>query len=64
MNTRIKLIGPPEIRDCDGQIRSIRGNKPWALLARVLLAEHPIGKRQLSRELLRLRVELGSRRLM
>lgn len=51
MGTRITLIGRPEIRAEDGEPRKIRGGKTWVLLARILLADRPIARRQLATEL-------------
>lgn len=47
----IRLIGPPRIIDEDGAIQQLRGQKPWALLARILLADRPLSRRELSSEL-------------
>jgi DNA-binding SARP family transcriptional activator len=41
MAVTIHLLGKPSIVDADGQTRSPRGNKAWALLAYLLLAAHP-----------------------
>jgi DNA-binding SARP family transcriptional activator len=47
---RIRLIGPPHIKD--GEIlRPVRGHQVWALLVRVLLAERPLTRSELSAEL-------------
>ena len=51
MGLRIQLIGPPEIVDAAGQRRSVRGFQAWALLARLVLAERPPTRRELSAEL-------------
>lgn len=51
MGVHIKLIGRPEIRDVSGELRRIRGTKPWALLARILLTERPLSRRRLANEL-------------
>jgi hypothetical protein len=48
---RRRLIGVPRIVDEDGNDRDLRGQKPWALLARILLAEGPLTRRELSSEL-------------
>lgn len=50
MSVEIRLIGSPEIR-VDGAAATLRGHKPWALLTRVLLADRPVGRQQLSAEL-------------
>lgn len=47
----VSLLGVPRIVDSDGVESEVRGQKPWALLARLLLAERPISRRQLSAEL-------------
>ena len=47
----IRLIGKPAILADDGELRPVRGHQSWALLARVLLAERPLSRRQLSAEL-------------
>lgn len=49
--TRIQLIGPPQIGGPDGVVRELRGQKPWALLARILLADRPMSRRELANEL-------------
>ncbi|WP_085035226.1 BTAD domain-containing putative transcriptional regulator [Ensifer aridi] len=51
MAGRIKLLGKPAILDGDGQGQSVRGHQAWALLARVILAPHPLDRRTLSAEL-------------
>ncbi len=51
MSVVIRLIGRPEIRDSTGQPVRIRGHKPWAVLARVALAERPVSRQQLAAEL-------------
>ena len=45
------LMGTPRIVDASGVELEVRGQKPWALLARVLLADRPLSRRQLSTEL-------------
>ena len=47
----IRLIGKPAILADDGELRPVRGHQSWALLARILLAERPLSRRQLSAEL-------------
>ena len=47
----IRLIGAPRIEGPDGELRELRGKKPWAVLARVLLADRPLTRRELSAEL-------------
>jgi DNA-binding SARP family transcriptional activator len=44
---RIRLLGPPAI-ERDGAPAAPRGRKAWALLAYLLLAGHPPGRRQLA----------------
>ncbi len=48
---RIQLIGEPRIVGDDGEERPVRGQQAWAVLARVLLADRPLPRRQLSAEL-------------
>lgn len=48
---RIKLIGRPQIIDDDGRVITVPGQQPWAVLARLLLADGPIGRRQIASEL-------------
>ncbi len=48
---QIRLIGPPRILGLDGDLHEVRGRKPWALLARVLMADRPLTRRELSAEL-------------
>lgn len=45
------MIGVPRIIDGGGNVRMVRGKKPWALLARILLADRPLSRRDLSAEL-------------
>lgn len=47
----IRLIGSPSIEDASGERRDVRGKKPWAVLARVLLADRALTRRELSAEL-------------
>ncbi len=47
----ITLIGSPTIEGPNGELREVCGRKPWALLARVLLADRPLTRRELSAEL-------------
>lgn len=49
MGVRINLIGPPEIRVNDAPA-TIRGHKPWAVLARILLSDRPLGRQYLAAE--------------
>jgi DNA-binding SARP family transcriptional activator len=47
----VRLIGPPRIESSTGERRDLRGQKPWAVLARLLLADRPLTRRELSAEL-------------
>ncbi len=47
----IRLIGSPSIEGPNGELREVRGKKPWAVLARVLLADRALTRRELSAEL-------------
>lgn len=49
--TRIRLIGAPRIITVDGTVRELRGQKPWAVLARIVLADRALSRRELSGEL-------------
>jgi DNA-binding SARP family transcriptional activator len=49
--TRVRLLGTPGIEATSGERVTVRGQKPWALLARLVLAERPISRRQLALEL-------------
>lgn len=49
--TRIRLLGVPQILGPDGRQRDLRGQKPWAVLARIVLADRPLTRRELSSEL-------------
>ena len=49
--TRIRLIGTPRIITVDGTVRELRGQKPWAVLARIVLADRALSRRELSGEL-------------
>lgn len=48
---QVKLIGVPRIEDSFGELLPVRGQKPWAVLARVLLADRALTRRELSAEL-------------
>ncbi len=50
MAPQIRLIGRPEIR-IDETTSSVRGHKPWALMARVLMADRALPRRQVAAEL-------------
>lgn len=47
----IRLIGPPRVVRADGAEVDVRGQKPWAVLGRILLADRPLSRRELSQEL-------------
>jgi DNA-binding SARP family transcriptional activator len=47
----VRLIGPPRIESSTGERRELRGQKPWAVLARLLLADRRLTRRELSAEL-------------
>lgn len=52
----VRLIGVPSLEAADGTLPTIPGptipgQKPWALLARLLLADRPVTRRDLSTEL-------------
>lgn len=47
----IRLIGSPTMQSADGELRELRGRKPWAVLARILLADRALTRRELSAEL-------------
>ncbi len=52
MNVRVRLLGRPRIEDEDGQPRQPpRGQKTWALLARLAMAERPLSRSELAAEL-------------
>jgi len=48
---RVRLLGHPRIEDDGQRCPPPRGMKPWALLARVALAERPVERRELAGEL-------------
>ncbi len=48
---KIRLLGPPQVVDEAGQIALVRGHQSWAVLARILLADRPVHRRQLAAEL-------------
>lgn len=47
----IRLVGRPQILDDTGVERPVRGHQSWALLARLLMTERPLSRRELSAEL-------------
>jgi DNA-binding SARP family transcriptional activator len=44
----VRLIGPPQIQRADGSVVMPRGQKSWALLAYVTLAEAPVTRERLA----------------
>ncbi len=48
---RLTTIGKPSITGPDGIVRLVPGQQPWALLARLLLSDRPVGRRTLASEL-------------
>ena len=46
----IRLLGKPSIVDDSGSQRAIRGFQAWAVLARILLSDRPLSRRQLATE--------------
>src|SRR5580692_6243571 len=49
---RVRLLGPPRIEEGDGQPRRpARGQKSWALLARLAMADRPLSRSELAAEL-------------
>jgi DNA-binding SARP family transcriptional activator len=52
MNVRVRLLGHPRIEDAAGQLcLPARGQKSWALLARIALTERPVARIELAAEL-------------
>ena len=51
MTPRVRLLGPPRVEGGGPPSRPPRGLKSWAVLARVALAERPVGRRELAGEL-------------
>lgn len=47
---RVRLIGPPCIEGGPGPVDR-RGQKPWALLARLVMSERPLSRREIAGEL-------------
>ena len=47
----IRLVGRPRILDASGAERPVRGHQSWALLARILMTDRPLSRRELSAEL-------------
>lgn len=48
---QIRLLGNPEIVTDDGTLSPVRGLQTWAVLARILLSDRPLPRRQLAAEL-------------
>lgn len=48
---QIRLLGVPEIIASDGRLCPVRGLQTWAVLARILLSDRPLSRRQLAAEL-------------
>lgn len=51
MQRRVRLLGTPAIVDDEGRGQPVRGHQAWALLARIVLAERPLGRQVLAAEL-------------
>src|ERR1700722_4822588 len=52
MTVRVRLLGPPRIETAAGHAtRAPRGQKSWALLARLALADRPMARTELAAEL-------------
>jgi len=52
MSVRVRLLGPPRFDDRAGQPHQPpRGQKSWALLGRVALADRPMTRSELAAEL-------------
>ncbi len=51
MGLKIQLLGRPAVVGDDGASRVVRGHQAWAVLARVLLSERPVGRRELASQL-------------
>lgn len=47
----VRFIGKPRIEDPGGRVRELGGQKTWAVLARVLLSDVPLTRRELAAEL-------------
>jgi DNA-binding SARP family transcriptional activator len=48
---QVRLLGQPRVETSDGETREIPGRQSWAVLARLLLADRPVARRELSAEL-------------
>ncbi|HSS64186.1 MAG TPA: BTAD domain-containing putative transcriptional regulator [Gammaproteobacteria bacterium] len=63
MGVSIRLLGKPGILNERGEAQAVRGLQSWALLARILLSERPVRRRELASELFPQAVDpLGSLR--
>lgn len=63
MAMKIQLLGRPAILGGSTAATDVRGHQSWALLARILLADHPLDRRTLATELFPSAVDpLGSLR--
>lgn len=51
MSVKIRLLGTPKILDDHGHRQTVRGHQAWALLARILLSEQPVYRRNIATEL-------------
>jgi DNA-binding SARP family transcriptional activator len=52
VSAQVRLLGQPRIDDGSGRpCQALRGNKSWALLARIALTERPLARAELAREL-------------
>ena len=51
MGLRIQLLGSPAIIDAQGERMAVRGLQAWALLARILLSERALSRREVAAEL-------------
>ena len=48
---KIITIGNPEIIGADGEIQQVRGHQAWAVLARLLRSDRPVGRREIASEI-------------
>lgn len=48
---RLNLIGKPNVTLDDGTVVRVPGHQPWAVLARLVLADRPLARRQIAAEL-------------
>jgi len=48
---KIILIGKPKVVGSDGTPRPVPGHQPWAVLARLLRAEHPLSRREIAADI-------------